>query len=197
MSDVMLCGVLRMPISQDCDPMMFEQFVDRARQAADELEKRADVIESLTADVLAGLRREEAFAEQAEQMTAEIERLTAERAALVLSWNRELSARLEIENERDAANASYELVDKMMHKFGAERDALRATCQWYSDEARALARNLHRGAHSPAVLASVTVLAIDGGKRFDAAMNQSTERKPNEADPRNPDRRIHGDRGHS
>lgn len=43
---------------------------------------------------------------------------------------------------------------------------------WYADEARALAKNLLSGAHTAAVLASLTVLAIDGGRRADEALAQ-------------------------
>lgn len=47
------------------------------------------------------------------------------------------------------------------------RDAL----SWYADEARALQRHMASGAHTPAVLASLTVLALDAGYRAEAAIS--------------------------
>lgn len=41
MSDVMLLGVLRMPMPEEPDPLTLRQFVDRARQAADRIEADA------------------------------------------------------------------------------------------------------------------------------------------------------------
>lgn len=41
MSDVMLLGVLRMPMPENPDPLTLRQFVDRARQAADRIEADA------------------------------------------------------------------------------------------------------------------------------------------------------------
>lgn len=41
MSDVMLLGVLRMPMPDNPDPLMLHQFVARARQAADRIEADA------------------------------------------------------------------------------------------------------------------------------------------------------------
>jgi len=49
MSDVMLLGVLRMPIPDNPDPMTLRQFVDRARQAADRIEADTAEIERLRA----------------------------------------------------------------------------------------------------------------------------------------------------
>lgn len=51
MSDVMLLGVLRMPIPDSPDPLTLHQFVSRARQAADRIESDADEIERLRAEV--------------------------------------------------------------------------------------------------------------------------------------------------
>jgi predicted metal-dependent phosphoesterase TrpH len=48
MSDVMLLGVLRMPISDEPDAMTLRQFVGRARQAADRIEADAIELERLT-----------------------------------------------------------------------------------------------------------------------------------------------------
>ena len=49
MSDVMLLGVLRMPVPYPVDAMWLHQFVDRARQAADRIEADAAEIERLRA----------------------------------------------------------------------------------------------------------------------------------------------------
>jgi len=53
----------------------------------------------------------------------------------------------------------------------AEIARLRKALDWYADEARACAANSGSGKHTAAesLLASVTVLALDGGKRADAA----------------------------
>lgn len=54
----------------------------------------------------------------------------------------------------------------------AERERLRSALEWYADEARACAKNSHTGNHAApqALLASVTVLALDGGQRADEAL---------------------------
>ena len=85
---------------------------------------------------------------------------------------------------------SYGLSDELSNahtltqKLTAERDALReqvrvlrAAINWYADEARACAKNSHSGKHSApeALLASVTVLALDDGKRADAALAAAKE----------------------
>jgi hypothetical protein len=49
MSDLMLTGVLRMPMDNP-DPLTLRQFVDRARQAADRIEADAKEIDRLTAE---------------------------------------------------------------------------------------------------------------------------------------------------
>lgn len=49
MSDVMLCGVLRMPKELWADPLTLMQIQARALEAADELEKRSSEIERLNA----------------------------------------------------------------------------------------------------------------------------------------------------
>jgi hypothetical protein len=49
MSDVMLLGVLRMPVPFPVDAVWLHQFVDRARQAADRVEADAAEIERLRA----------------------------------------------------------------------------------------------------------------------------------------------------
>ena len=47
MSDTMLCGILRTPESHLDDPIVWMQFVIAARNAANELESRADEIARL------------------------------------------------------------------------------------------------------------------------------------------------------
>lgn len=49
MSDVMLLGVLRMPMPDAPDPMTLRQFVSRARQAACRIEADTDELEELRA----------------------------------------------------------------------------------------------------------------------------------------------------
>ena len=72
MSDVMLLGVLRMPLPSPVDPLTLAQFVGRARQAAsrieadaaeierlrDALEAIADGVDTWTAEGMAHLARE-------------------------------------------------------------------------------------------------------------------------------------------
>ncbi len=47
---------------------------------------------------------------------------------------------------------------------------LEKALKWYRDEAVALSKHMPSGAHTQAVLASLTVLSLDGGRRADAAM---------------------------
>ena len=51
MSDVMLLGVLRIPITADSDALTIHQFASRAREAADRIESDAKEIERLRADL--------------------------------------------------------------------------------------------------------------------------------------------------
>lgn len=51
MSDVIRCGVLRMPIERDCDDLQWEQFIANCHEAATQLEQRQDEIERLQAIV--------------------------------------------------------------------------------------------------------------------------------------------------
>ena len=62
--------------------------------------------------------------------------------------------------------------------------ALREALEWYRDEAEALARNVATGVHTQAVLASVTVLAIDRGKRAETALAALTRDEPDALDAR-------------
>jgi hypothetical protein len=57
----------------------------------------------------------------------------------------------------------------------ADVERLRAALNWYADEARACAKNSGSAKHGApeALLASVTVLALDGGRRADAAMKDA------------------------
>lgn len=54
----------------------------------------------------------------------------------------------------------------------AERERLRSALEWYAAEARSCAKHSHTGNHAAqqALLASVTVLALDGGRRADEAL---------------------------
>ena len=58
-----------------------------------------------------------------------------------------------------------------IERLTAENAALRAALLFYRDEAAALAKHLHWGAHTQAVLASITVLALDAGRRADTAID--------------------------
>ena len=51
MSDVMLLGVLRMPMPDDPDQLTLRQFVDRARQAADRIEADAAKLGRMDAEL--------------------------------------------------------------------------------------------------------------------------------------------------
>ena len=61
-----------------------------------------------------------------------------------------------------------------LEQQAAQIEALRAALEWYADEARACEKNSKVGNYyaGDAILASVTVLALDGGKRADAALRQ-------------------------
>ena len=82
MSDVMLLGVLRMPMPDNPDPLTLRQFVDRARQAADRIEADATEIEHLRAEVeswrqQASDRVDDAlqFAKERDALRSEVEHL--------------------------------------------------------------------------------------------------------------------------
>lgn len=49
-------------------------------------------------------------------------------------------------------------------------ETLRTALLWYADEAESLAKHMQHGAHTDAVLASLTVLSLDGGRRARAAL---------------------------
>jgi hypothetical protein len=78
--------------------------------------------------------------------------------------------------------APFEAADEIEHQQNSidnmrdEIERLRAALNWYADEARACAKNSHTSNHAAgaALLASVTVLALDGGKRADAALRALT-----------------------
>lgn len=54
----------------------------------------------------------------------------------------------------------------------------REALEWYRDEAAALAKHLQSGAHSQAVLASLTVLSLDAGRRASAALEEIATAAP-------------------
>ena len=58
MSDLMLLGVLRMPMD-GADPITLHQFIDRARQAADRIEADAKEIAALRKALLEWNKRKE------------------------------------------------------------------------------------------------------------------------------------------
>jgi hypothetical protein len=60
-----------------------------------------------------------------------------------------------------------EVVDEALQ---ADAQRMREALIWYRDEAAALAKHMQSGAHTQAVLASLTVLSLDAGQRADAAM---------------------------
>ena len=75
-------------------------------------------------------------------------------------------------------NEAWETWQAAIASQAAELAALRAALIWYADEARAFAKNTGSEKHTAAeaLLASVTVLALDGGRRADAAM--ATHKEP-------------------
>lgn len=84
MSDLMLLGVLRMPVPPNPDPLTLQQFISRARQAADRIEADADTIERLTAELAAAretarrlMDAERVLLADAERRTAQLERALA------------------------------------------------------------------------------------------------------------------------
>jgi hypothetical protein len=81
-------------------------------------------------------------------------------------WPQMISALAAIDAELgipdDGCNSTAQTLEKIRR--------LRVAMEWYRDEARALAVNVATGVHTAAVLASVTVLSLDAGKRADAAL---------------------------
>lgn len=73
--------------------------------------------------------------------------------------------------EADAVDQAAALIRSQ----AAELEALRAALIWYRDEAAALHKYVESGAHTNAVLASVTVLALDAGARADAAIDAARQ----------------------
>jgi hypothetical protein len=67
-----------------------------------------------------------------------------------------------------------EEVEAEREQQAAQIEAMRAALEWYADEARSCEKNSKVGNYyaGDAILASVTVLALDGGKRADAALRQ-------------------------
>jgi hypothetical protein len=66
-----------------------------------------------------------------------------------------------------------------LEQQAAQIEAMRAALEWYADEARSCEKNSKAGGYSAgeALVASVTVLALDGGKRADAALRQEQPTK--------------------
>lgn len=55
---------------------------------------------------------------------------------------------------------------------------LERVLSWYADEARALAKHVEARAHTTGVLASVTVLALDGGRNADELLKDKPTNRP-------------------
>lgn len=64
-----------------------------------------------------------------------------------------------------------------LEQQAAQIEAMRAALEWYADEARSCEKNSKVGNYyaGDAILASVTALALDGGKRADAALSIPVE----------------------
>ena len=75
----------------------------------------------------------------------------------------------EIHRLQDALKKANDQAEHFERLWYLRGDAL----EWYRDEAKALAKNLEGGAHTNAVLASVTVLALDAGRRADTALGHN------------------------
>ena len=84
MSDVMLLGVLRMPVPASVDAMWLHQFFDRARQAADRIEADAAEIERLR-DAVRSARADEAncWLRRVAALTEELREVDARYIALL------------------------------------------------------------------------------------------------------------------
>jgi hypothetical protein len=67
--------------------------------------------------------------------------------------------RFEVDKQEAEDGRRLEVAERMVHALA-----------WYRDEAKALAKHLESGAHTQAVLASLTVLALDAGRRADKAL---------------------------
>ena len=83
----------------------------------------------------------------------------------------------ELNAERDGLRQQMVADRKQSLVWREQVRVLREAINWYADEARACAKNSHSGKHSApeALLASVTVLALDDGKRADAALAATKE----------------------
>jgi len=70
--------------------------------------------------------------------------------------------------------------EKEIKRLRAENERIRAALSWYADEARACAKHSADKSFSApqALLASVTVLALDGGRRADEALKPNVEVQP-------------------
>ena len=108
MSDLMLLGVLRMPMDNP-DPLTLHQFVGRARQAADRIEADAKEIDRLTAELAQAMKERSRAIAVGSDMEQEVERLREQlalaesvRAAQVAGMT-EGAEKL----QRDAARYSY------------------------------------------------------------------------------------------
>ena len=80
----------------------------------------------------------------------------------------------ELVAERDRLRAALKTANEQTEMFERRYYLRGDALEWYADEAKALAMNLqgeaHTSAHTSAVLATLTVLALDAGRRADEAL---------------------------
>jgi len=76
----------------------------------------------------------------------------------------------ELVAERDRLRAALKTANEQTEMFERRYYLRGDALEWYADEAKALAMNLQGGAHTSAVLATLTVLALDAGRRADEAL---------------------------
>ena len=98
MSDVMLLGVLRMPIPDAPDPMTLRQFVSRARQAACRIETDAEELAELRAVAEAEKSSRRMFAARLENMDQHGDKWLTVQAVLALLNDCDMLAALERPN---------------------------------------------------------------------------------------------------
>lgn len=77
--------------------------------------------------------------------------------------------------ERDGLRAALKKANNQAEHFEREWYLRGDALEWYRDEAKALAKNMEGGTHISGVLASVTVLSLDAGRRADAVLSREHE----------------------
>ena len=81
-----------------------------------------------------------------------------------------LAQRLRSRGEHDAAEA-IEAAAQIISALGANNAKLSEALGWYQEQTEALARHLSKINQPDAVMACVTTLSLDGGKRAREALN--------------------------